>query len=130
MNVCIDKYYEYGGDMDGKKRGLTIGGYESAWLAHLVAAYILKTTENLFSDFIYHGIYRDDGFIIMKGIKTKREMNNWLISFQNEVNKIAESNCLIFTAEVWDIEDDDTIVNDKLTIVKDKYFPYLDMEMY
>ena len=57
-------------------------------------------------------------------------MNNWLVSFQNEVNKITESNCLIFTAEIWDIKDDDEIVNDKLTIVKDKYLPYLDMEMY
>ena len=126
----IDKYYEYGGDMDGDKRGLTIGGFESAWLADLVAAYILKTTENLFSDFIYLGIYRDDGFIVMKGNKTKKEMNNWLVSFQNKVNEIAESNCLIFTAEIWNIEDDDEIVNEKIAIVKDKYFPYLDMEMY
>ena len=66
----------------------------------------------------------------MKGRKTKKEMNDWLVSFQNEVNKIAESNCLIFTSEIWDIENDDKIVNDKITIVKDKYFPYLDIEMY
>ena len=95
-----------------------------------MAAFILKNTESLFSDFIYHGIYQNDGFIIMKGKKTKKDMNEWLISFQNEVNKIAESDCLIFTAEIWDTEDDKTIINNKLTVVNDKYFPYLDMEMY
>ena len=126
-----DKYYEYGGDiMDGEKRGLTIGGYESAWLADLVAAYLLKQTEKLFEDFIYHGIYRDDGFLILKGIKTKREMNEWLLKFQEEINNLAESNCLQFTAEVWNIEEDEEIQNENLTIVKGKYFPYLDMEMY
>jgi hypothetical protein len=31
----VDKYYEYGGDLDVEDRGLTIGGYKSAWLADL-----------------------------------------------------------------------------------------------
>ena len=43
-----DKYCEHGGSLDPSKRGLTIGGYESAWLANLVVAWILKQTENLF----------------------------------------------------------------------------------
>jgi len=38
----VDKYYEYGGDESVEERGLTIGGYESAWLADLVMAYILE----------------------------------------------------------------------------------------
>lgn len=38
----VDKYYDYGGDIEGEKRGLTIGGYEAAWLADLVAAFILE----------------------------------------------------------------------------------------
>jgi hypothetical protein len=36
----VDKYYEIGGDVDVKDRGLTFGGYESAWLADLCIAYI------------------------------------------------------------------------------------------
>ena len=76
--VCfIDKYYEYGGDMNGDQRVLTIDGYKSIWPADLVATYLLKQTEELFRDFIYHGIYRNSGFIIMKGIKTKKEMSDW-----------------------------------------------------
>ena len=83
----------------------------------------------MFQDFTYHGIYRDDGFIIFKGLKNKEDINEWLGRFQEEVNTKAESDCLQFTAEVWNIEDDEKIINKKLTIIKDTYFPYLDMEM-
>jgi hypothetical protein len=67
----IDKYYEYGGEMEDEKRGLTIGGYESAWLADLVAAYLLEMTKEKFNNFVYHGIYRDDGFMVLKGPRTE-----------------------------------------------------------
>lgn len=103
----------------------SISGYESAWLADLVAAYILEESKELFDKFTYYGIYRDDGFIILKGIKTKREMNKWLVSFQTKVNKLAESDYLQFIAEVWNIDEDEAITNDKLTIVKKVIFPTL-----
>ena len=41
-----------------------------------------------------------------------------------------ESDCLICTAEIWDIEEDKDVRNDKVTIIQDKVFPYLDIEMY
>jgi hypothetical protein len=44
----VDKYYEYDGDKDSNEKGLTIGGYESAWLADLVGAYILANTTKWF----------------------------------------------------------------------------------
>jgi hypothetical protein len=40
----VDKYYEYGGDLDIEDRGLTIGGYESAWLADLCMAYVMDNS--------------------------------------------------------------------------------------
>ena len=49
---------------------------------------------------------------------------------KKKVDQVAECNCLQFTAEVWGIEDDEKIVNKNLTIIKDKVFPYLDMEMF
>ena len=67
----IDKYYKYGGEMEDEKRGLTIGGYESAWLADLVAAYLLEMMKEKFNNFVYHGIYRDDGFMVLKGPRTE-----------------------------------------------------------
>ena len=57
-------------------------------------------------------------------------MNKWLEEFQKQINEIAESHCLHFTAEAWNLEEDEGITNEKLTIAKDKYFMYLDMEMY
>ncbi len=43
-----EKYYEYGGGMEMQDKALTIGGYESAWLADLVAAYVLENTQQHF----------------------------------------------------------------------------------
>jgi hypothetical protein len=35
-----DQYYIYDGDQSLEEKGLTIGGYESAWLADLVAGHV------------------------------------------------------------------------------------------
>jgi hypothetical protein len=48
---------------------LTIGGYKSAWLTDLVAAFILENTTKLFDETGYDGIYRDDGLVILDGVK-------------------------------------------------------------
>jgi hypothetical protein len=42
-----DQDYIYDGDQSLDEKGLTIGGYESAWLADLVAAYILEQLGSL-----------------------------------------------------------------------------------
>mmetsp|Transcript_21390 Transcript_21390/g.42844 ORF Transcript_21390/g.42844 Transcript_21390/m.42844 type:complete len:91 (+) Transcript_21390:714-986(+) len=76
-----DKYYQYGSIVDKDRRRLTIGRYKSAWLADLVAAFILENTQPLFTDTIFNGIYRDDGSMISKGKKMKSDMVEWLSSF-------------------------------------------------
>jgi hypothetical protein len=63
----VDKYYEYGGNLDVKDRGLTIGGYESAWLANLCMAYITDNSRDILNELVYAGIYRDDGIAVFKG---------------------------------------------------------------
>jgi hypothetical protein len=65
---------------------LTIGGYESAWLADLVAAFVLENTAKLFDETIYDGIYIDDGLVILDGVKSNTEVSKWLNSFQKEVS--------------------------------------------
>ena len=68
--ICFDgNYYEYHG---GKKeeQGLAIGGYESAFLANLVASYLFEKAKAHFHPTIYHGIYRDDGLVVFKGRKS------------------------------------------------------------
>ena len=65
MSNCLinfrEKYLQYGKERDPLKRVLTIGGYDSAWLADLTACYILERAEPVWSEqFAYFKIYRDD----------------------------------------------------------------------
>ena len=46
------KYWEYG-ETDVDQKGLTIGGYESAGFADLVAAYCFENTRDLFDDAVW-----------------------------------------------------------------------------
>ena len=82
----------------------------------------------MFNKTKYHGIYRDDGFVVFKGNISKEEVNEWLIFFQWRVDCMAESDCLQFTMEVWGEDKNSNIKNEKLTYMNEKYFPYLDME--
>ena len=52
-----DLYYKYGGDeVDVEDKGITIGGYESIWLANLVVAFILENLDDIFDDAQFSGI--------------------------------------------------------------------------
>ena len=42
--IFQEQYWEYGGKCDVEEKGLTISDFESAWLADLVATYILEST--------------------------------------------------------------------------------------
>jgi hypothetical protein len=68
---------------------LTIGSPKSAWLADLVAAFVLEnTTTELFNETVYDGIYRNNRLVILNGVKTNNEIGKGLSSFQKEVNII------------------------------------------
>jgi hypothetical protein len=86
------KYYEYGGKTTIK--GLNIGGFESAWLADLVAAYLLDISSDLFEESLYNKIYRDDGIMVWKNIKNVNEIKKWLDKFKKRVNEAAGNDFL------------------------------------
>jgi aminoglycoside N3'-acetyltransferase len=67
---------------------LTTGGYQSAWLAYLVTAFVLESTTKLFDETIFDRIYRDDGPVILDGVELNTKVSEWLNSFQKEVNKV------------------------------------------
>lgn len=130
------KYYEYGGT-EVESKGLTIGGYESAFLADLVAAFILENLEDLFQNDegqTYSKIYRDDGFKVeLVANRTVEEICNWYGNFQSRVNELIGSDSLQFTMEIWKPDSPPEEVprySDKITICRDEAFPYLDLEMY
>ena len=129
----IDKYYEYDGDKDLEEKGLTIGGYESAWLADLAGAYILANTQQHFQQTKYHGIYRDDGIAVFTGQWSYDMIVKWRDNFQKSVNKLAEGDYLQFTCSMWLDQTRRTCptteYNNKVSVERSNAFPYLDMEL-
>ena len=133
-----DRYYQYDGNHeDPDEKGLTIGGYESAWLSDVVGSYIFQQTQDLFQDLtLYHGTYRDDGISIFKNNLSYNEMKRWMSIFQERVNLLAEGDYLQYTCIIWK---DKSILGEPpytppkgsiVTIRTDPTFPYLDMELY
>jgi hypothetical protein len=70
-------------------------------------AFVMDNARNLFDELKYDGIYRDDGFAVFNGVKTTGEVAEWLSRFQARLDKLAGSNYLQFTAEVWGADKDD-----------------------
>ncbi len=101
-----------------------------AWLADLVADYVLKNTQQHFKIMKHFGIYRDDGICVTKEIMTKNETIKWLNDFQMSVNTLIEGNYLKFTASIWNVEESSSKLTDKIDTVGDNAFPYLDMEFF
>jgi len=126
-------YYEYGGNVDVNNKGLTIGGFESAFFADLVAAWILENTEEHMTDVMFDGVYRDDGILVFNKKVTATEIVSWRNNFQASVNKLTQSEHLQFTVDVWDPDAPTGSVSSDskfVTICTDDAFPYLDMELY
>ena len=76
MNACLmqfqDKHYEYKKEQGIKERGSMIEWYTHAWLAELVAAYILENSKTYFKRKIFFGIYRDGRICNEQNNKWKR----------------------------------------------------------
>ena len=124
----LDKYYKYGTLNAVEDKRLTIGGYESAWLADLVAAFILNHTTKHFLNTEYFGIYRDDGFIVFNSVLTKKDLVSWLKAFQATFDKVCGCTNLQYTAELWGKEDE-LDVSERVKVMKQDFCSYLDMEM-
>ena len=126
----VDKYYEYGGKVNIEEKGLTISGYESAWLVDLVATYLLENVTDIFDPTMFKGIYRDDGFVVFKDNLLKSEVAVWLERCQERIDKLVESKFLKFTAVIWGNDKEDGKKYNIVSVNRSEYFPYLDMEMF
>ena len=98
------EYYKYHSG-EREEQGLAIGGYESEFLADLVASYLFEKSKANFHPITYHGIYIYDGLVVFKGKNIAREIKYWLEEFQKTVNKAAGNQHLQFTAEILTTEE-------------------------
>ena len=127
-----NNYYLYDKGLSVNKKGFTIGGYESAWLADLVAAFVFEKPEDLFSDLVFMKTYRDDALCISDETKTTNELCDWLEVFLRRVNEVLGSEHLKFTAKMWNPKAPESEIpeNKKVSINRNIAFPCLDIEMY
>ena len=124
------EYCEYhGGEIE--EQGLAIGGYESAFLADLVASYLFEKSKLNFRPKIYHRIYQDDGLVVFKGKKKAIEIKDWLEEFQQTVNTATGNRHLQFNAEIWTngANSPTTEKEDQVQIVTNDEFPFFYMKM-
>jgi hypothetical protein len=127
------KYFEYNGingDVDPDEHALTIGGFELAWLADLVAAFLLEVTSHCFRrTTIFAGMYRDDGLLVFCGKRSVPELTKWWHKLQTEINEVAEGSYFQVTMIVWEPGGTDWMVG-PVSISASPSFPYLDMELF
>ena len=81
-----------------------MGGYESAFLADLIASYLFEKYKALLNPTTYHDIYQYDGLVMFKGKKSVNEIKDWLEDFQKTVNRSAGNQHLQFTAETCTLD--------------------------
>ena len=124
------EYYEYH-EGEREEQGLAIGGYESSFLANLVASYLFERAKPIFRPTIYRGIYQDDGLVVSNGKKKASEIKYWLEEFQQTVNTAAGNQRLKFTAEIWtDRANSPTPEKeDRVQILTNVEFFFLDIKM-
>ena len=72
------EYYEHSRGEDKSDKGLSIGDYKSAFLVDLVTSFLLKKTEKNFEKTWFHGIYRDNGFVVFEGNISFTNIQGWL----------------------------------------------------
>ena len=165
VNACLDfiktgmdttllyfdeRYYLYDGDVPPEDKGLTIGGFESAWLADLAMSFLLERMEDTdpIRETKYLGTYRDDGIAVFPNNRNENDIGSWLDRFQHEINNIAGNDFLKFTAVIWqppshEHDDTTTVQNETqdktvelptdhpgVSTWKGEAFPYLDVEIY
>ena len=120
-----ETFYEYG-DEDLETKGLAIEGYESAFLADLVASYLLEVFNNQFKEVLWRGIYSDDGFLVFEGRRSISEIRIWGDKFQEKVDEIAGNNYLQFTCETWNPGERLSRNKTETTLmITDEVFPFL-----
>ena len=91
----------------------------------------MKGEKNLLNRTTYHDIYRYDGLLVFKGKNSVQDINNGLAEIQKTARKGAGNQHLKFIAEIWTNYTNlpPSTKEDKVQIVMNDEFPFLDMKM-
>ena len=78
----------------------------------------MENTKQHFTESVYEGFYRDDGFAVQLGKWDFQDISEWREGFQDSVNLLAEGDYLQYSCEVWDPDGDliENVLDDKVTI--------------
>ena len=88
-------------------------------------------TQNLLDQTTYHNIYCDDGMAVLRGKESVQDIKDLLVQFNQTVDNAAGNQHLQFTAEIWTngMDPPPYTKKDKVQIVANGKFPFLDMKM-
>lgn len=80
------QYYQYLGINNGEKKGSKIGGFKSVWLTDVVAAYLLEEADPILcEETFFVGLYQDDGFVVLRGKQSQKDVEGCFQSFQESI---------------------------------------------
>jgi hypothetical protein len=89
-------------DPDPDCRGLTIGRFESAFLADLEGTYLFDKLHHLMERHVrFIGTFCDDEIIIFLGQRSNEWLHNLLRIFHGEVDRLLGTVNIQFTMEIW-----------------------------
>ena len=121
MSNCLihfgEGYFQCRTEKDPLKRVLSIGGFDSAWLADLDACYILERTEPVWKDqFAYFKIYCDDVCALARNT-TVRKLQKWFNNFQRGVDWVTRG-IIKFTMKILKPSDEKRRkINEMITVL-------------
>ncbi len=126
-------------DPDPDRRGLTIGGFKSAFLANLEASYLFNKLHHIMEHHVrVIGTYCDDEIIVFRGQHSNEWLCDWLRIFPREVDQLLYTQ---FTMEIWRLGQQSTSILDsevsiygirtfqRISINGNMAFPYLDIQL-
>ena len=95
-----------------------------------MATFLLKKSGQQFSDAKFFGIYRDGGFVILPGKRSKEQVEEWLQGFQRNADRVLICDRLQFTATLCHInKPGGSSSGGKVITCTDCVFSYLDMAL-
>jgi hypothetical protein len=136
----LDRYYEYGIYPDPDCCGLTIRGFESAFLANLEATYLFDELHPHMEEHVRSiGTYHDDEIILFHVQCLNEWPHNWLRTFQGEVDRLLGTLDIQFTMEIWRLGQQSTMLINievyglgsfqRISINGNTSFPYQDIQL-